>query len=251
LHFPKQSGVYIAIIASEYILQKIPISIPVIRILFNTLTLKVRLRINNKKKSFSAEPLMPKIVERVFLDFFSGVHWSLPLVVYGPLIGYWVYFAMNGFDWSWMTVAGIGAIGALCWTLVEYLIHRFVFHHQAKSKIGRRLIWIMHSVHHSNPNDPLRVVMPPSHSLPITACFYAVFYLIMGGVIAAAFMAGFTMGYVIYDLLHYLIHHGTRSGKFLGRIRKHHLRHHFKNPENGFGVSSMMWDNIFNTENSR
>ena len=56
--------------------------------------------------------------------------------------------------------------GYLFWTISEYAIHRFVFHFEPEKGIGARLHWIIHGVHHDHPNDPLRLVMPPSVSVP-------------------------------------------------------------------------------------
>jgi Fatty acid hydroxylase superfamily len=38
-------------------------------------------------------------------------------------------------------------LGFAAWTLLEYLVHRFVFH---RYSVGRRL----HQLHHDHPNDP-------------------------------------------------------------------------------------------------
>ena len=40
---------------------------------------------------------------------------------------------------------------------------------------------MIHGVHHDHPNDPLRLVMPPSASVPLALVFCAVFWLVLGG----------------------------------------------------------------------
>ena len=52
--------------------------------------------------------------------------------------------------------------GYAFWTLTEYWLHRVVFHFEPERGIGARLHWMIHGVHHDHPNDPLRLVMPPS-----------------------------------------------------------------------------------------
>ena len=56
------------------------------------------------------------------------------------------------------------------WTLTEYWIHRSVFHLEPKSRLGGRLHWIFHGVHHDHPNDPRRLVMPPIVTGPAGRC---------------------------------------------------------------------------------
>ncbi len=63
--------------------------------------------------------------------------------------------------------------GYLFWTLTEYWLHRLVFHFEPDDGLGPRLHWIIHGVHHDHPNDPLRLVMPPSVSIPLAPAFYA------------------------------------------------------------------------------
>ena len=61
--------------------------------------------------------------------------------------------------------------GWVFWTLTEYWLHRIVFHFEPEDGIGARLHWIIHGVHHDHPNDPMRLVMPPSVSVPLAPGF--------------------------------------------------------------------------------
>ena len=105
--------------------------------------------------------------------------------------------------------------GYLFWTLTEYWLHRIVFHFEPEDGIGARLHWIIHGVHHDHPNDPMRLVMPPSLSVPLAALFVYGFYLVLGSPTFLPFGAGFLAGYLGYDMLHYHVHHHrpkTRAG---------------------------------------
>jgi hypothetical protein len=75
--------------------------------------------------------------------------------------------------------AALLAAGWLFWTLTEYWMHRLVFHFEPEEGPGARLHWIIHGVHHDHPNDPLRLVMPPSVSVPLAAAFYGLFVLVL------------------------------------------------------------------------
>ena len=110
---------------------------------------------------------------------------------------------------------------------------------------------MIHGVHHDHPNDPLRLVMPPSVSVPLSAAFYGLFVLFVGSAAAPALAAGFLGGYLGYDMLHYYLHHHrprTRVGRVL---RELHMRHHFQDDTTGYGISAPYWDRIFGTATRR
>ena len=53
--------------------------------------------------------------------------------------------------------------GVLAWTLLEYLLHRYVFHFEPRedSEFQHDLSFLIHGVHHDWPYHPDRLVMPP------------------------------------------------------------------------------------------
>ncbi|MCS6988201.1 MAG: sterol desaturase family protein [Chloroherpetonaceae bacterium] len=193
----------------------------------------------------------PRMFRSDFAEFFSRVHWTVPLWLYVPFIAYLLWESFVVHRVGALAVAGLFALGVFLWTLAEYLLHQFVFHYHPKSEWGKRVIWIFHGVHHDYPSDPLRLVMPPVVSLPLAALFYGAFMFILGERLAPSLMAGFTLGYLIYDISHYAIHHFNLKGAYFGWIREHHMRHHFSEPNRGFGVSSPLWDIAFGTDFQR
>ena len=46
--------------------------------------------------------------------------------------------------------------GGLAWTLIEYSVHRFMFHFKARSGVGKYLVYLFHGIHHDDPNDDTR-----------------------------------------------------------------------------------------------
>ena len=191
----------------------------------------------------------PPMFERRWLDRLSRVHHTVPLFIYLPAI-----VALVVLTWGDMGPFA-GALwfagGYLMWTLTEYWMHRAVFHFEPAEGAGARLHWIIHGVHHDHPNDPMRLVMPPSVSVPLAALFFGAFVLVLGTPEAFPFMAGFLAGYLAYDMLHYHLHHHvptTRQGKWL---RELHMRHHFQDDTRGFGVSAPFWDRVFGTSQQR
>jgi sterol desaturase/sphingolipid hydroxylase (fatty acid hydroxylase superfamily) len=180
------------------------------------------------------------------LDRFTRVHHVVPVLIYVPIVVLLLAFAGTKLDL--IGFLGWTLVGYVLWTLTEYWLHRVVFHWEPERGIGARLHFLIHGVHHEHPNDPLRLVMPPSASLPLAALFVLVFWLVASGPAWLAVSAGFLGGYVVYDEMHFWLHHRvprTRLGKSL---RERHMRHHFQDDTRGFGISAPYWDRVFGTE---
>lgn len=187
-----------------------------------------------------------RMFESNFMEFFSHVHPATPLILYGPIIALMLYLAFVQKGLSFLAVLGFFVIGVLTWTLLEYVIHRYVFHYEPKTRVGRLLHFIMHGVHHDYPNDATRLVMPPIISVPLAVVFYIVFILTLGRFAPAA-LAGFGFGYVCYDTIHYATHHFAMKRGVWRWLKQYHLRHHYQDDQAGYGVSSPLWDYVFKT----
>src|SRR5437016_8446884 len=184
--------------------------------------------------------------ESDFMEFFSRVHPAIPLALYLLVVGYMLYVSIWQQKLSILAVAGLFALGILLWTPIEYLIHRYVFHYEPKTALGKQLHYIIHGVHHDYPNDARRLVMPPSISIPLAILFLALFAITLGR-FAPAVSAGFGFGYVCYDSIHYAIHHfAMKRGVWLW-LKQYHLRHHYRDDHVGYGISSPLWDYVFRT----
>jgi 4-hydroxysphinganine ceramide fatty acyl 2-hydroxylase len=187
-----------------------------------------------------------RMFESDFIEFFSRVHPATPLLLYMPVVGYMLYLSLWQRKLSILAVGGLFVLGILLWTLIEYLIHRYIFHYEPKSHLGKRLHYIVHGVHHDYPNDARRLVMPPSISVPLAVLFYLLFHLIFGRLAPSVF-AGLIFGYVCYDTLHYATHHFPMKRGLRLWLKQYHLRHHYKDDDAGFGISSPLWDYVFRT----
>ena len=51
---------------------------------------------------------------------------------------------------SWRTMPLL-IIGLFSWSLFEYVMHRFIFHYDARSRLGRKFLYHAHVSHHENP----------------------------------------------------------------------------------------------------
>lgn len=191
----------------------------------------------------------PRLFENPLLDKLSRVHWSIPLLVYVPIL---VLLAISGLRCLPLSFAAGGVIlGYAIWTLIEYFGHRFLFHWEFPGNFGARIHFLIHGVHHIHPSDPLRLVMPCLLSGPIMLIAFCVTQLVFGPVFGLPVLTGFIAGYLIYDMVHYYVHHAEPSTKWGKFMKRAHLLHHFQNPGLGFGVSAPWWDYIFHTQFTR
>jgi dihydroceramide fatty acyl 2-hydroxylase len=186
----------------------------------------------------------PKMFENDFLDFFTRVHPAVPVVIFGPAIAVLAYL---GFDGEGATALAWILGGYAFWTLTEYWLHRVVFHFERDNPLVQRFHFMIHGVHHDHPNDRLRLVMPPSASIPLAALFLLLFAAVLGPGAWEAFGAGFLGGYLAYDMLHYHVHHHVPKSRMGKKLRELHMRHHFQDGDRGYGVSAPWWDHVFGT----
>src|SRR5687768_5769464 len=131
----------------------------------------------------------PPMFKSPWLDRFTRVHPAVPVVLFLPAIV--ALFAFGAGRAGFWNSVGLFAGGYAVWTLTEYWLHRVVFHFEPEGGIGARLHWMIHGVHHDHPNDPLRLVMPPSASIPLASAFVALFWFALGPEKAPGFAAGF------------------------------------------------------------
>lgn len=186
-----------------------------------------------------------RMFESDLVERFSRIPPWQPPVLYVPAIAVLVALGVRAGGIAWPAFLGLFVAGALLWSLLEYGLHRFLFHYRPRSAFGRRLFWIMHGVHHDWPDDALRLVFPPIISLPLAVLFWWTFGRVAGDTLRYPLMAGFVSGYLAYDMLHYWVHHGRPTSRLGRGLRRHHMAHHFADARHGFGVSSPLWDRVF------
>jgi len=182
-----------------------------------------------------------------FLESLSKVHYFVPIIIFVPVILVCSYFAYDK-QIGALNYIGLFAAGLFIWTLTEYIMHRFVFHFVPKQQWALRLHFIFHGVHHDYPSDAKRLVMPPSASIPLASAFYFLFDYLLPANYIFGFFPGFILGYLVYDISHYAIHHFNFKGSFWKKIKQHHMLHHYQDPTKGYGVSSPLWDKVFNSD---
>lgn len=137
-------------------------------------------------------------------------------------------------------------IGVFSFSLIEYLIHRFVFHMELSTKNWIKIQYAIHGVHHEYPNDKKRLVMPPLLSLTLATLLFMIPYYTIGNY-AFAIMGGFYTGYALYLFVHYIVHAWKMPKNKLKTLWLLHNIHHFQDDKVAFGVSSPLWDKVFGT----
>ncbi|NWI54004.1 FA2H hydroxylase, partial [Calyptomena viridis] len=141
-------------------------------------------------------------------------------------------------------------LGMILWSLLEYLIHRFVFHMKppANNYYLITLHFLLHGQHHKSPFDSSRLVFPPVPASLVISFFYGVLRLLLPEVLGLSVFVGGLCGYVIYDMMHYYLHYGSpKKGTYLYGLKAYHVKHHFEHQRSGFGISTRFWDYPFQT----
>ncbi|KVG59777.1 hypothetical protein Ccrd_026336 [Cynara cardunculus var. scolymus] len=144
-------------------------------------------------------------------------------------------------------IAIILVMGIFVWSLLEYTLHRFLFHIKTKSYWGNTLHYLLHGCHHKHPQDGLRLVFPPTATAILLVPFWHFVKLISTPTVAPALFGGGLLGYVMYDVTHYYLHHGQPRNQVPKNLKKYHLNHHFRIQNKGFGITSSFWDKVFGT----
>lgn len=223
------------------------------------------------KHYVSNKDVSVRIFRNDLMEFFTHVHWTVPIVLYVPLVAIMVFVGRQHLAPGDVVLYVL--IGILLWTVVEYLGHRFAFHAgpviegevrdivaavplgepalRHMRTLRQKHYFLAHGVHHDFPNDTKRLVLPPSISIPLAVMFYLAFRAALGVGPGAAAYAGFVGGYVTYDTIHYAVHHFSLHNAALLYLKKHHYRHHYQDSTQDFGVTTPVWDYVMGTASQR
>ena len=151
-------------------------------------------------------------------------------------------------EFSWRQDSLLIGLGVLSWTLIEYGLHRFVFHYDARSVFGRRLLYAAHISHHEHPRARSRPFSGLVISLPIATAYLLLAWVATGSLHTASYMfLGLAAGYFCYEWLHFQAHHRRPRLRLFRYLRTYHLLHHHETPELRFGVTSPLFDLLLGT----
>ncbi|MAN27764.1 MULTISPECIES: sterol desaturase family protein [Mesonia] len=188
----------------------------------------------------------PQLFKNPILEKLTHTHISLPLIIFSVISAALIYYGVieKGFHTPEMILLFFA--GLLFFTFVEYIMHRYLYHIPATSERKKKISYTMHGVHHDYPKDKSRLAMPPVLSLIIATVLFIIYRVVLGDFVFG-FLAGFLIGYAAYLAVHYSVHAFKVPNNFLKVLWHHHSIHHYREPDRAFGVSSTIWDHIFQT----
>lgn len=167
-----------------------------------------------------------------YADFFIYGTIVLSLATYVCLQGQWLVRL------QWL---GEFALGMITWTLLEYVLHRWVLHRVP-------FIAPMHDAHHRAPRELLGT--PTWLSLSVMGLvFFLPIWREWSFIAASGVTAGIMMGFLWYGVTHHASHHGRPkllATRLSGCMRRH-LRHHYSKRAVNFGFTTAFWDHVFGT----
>jgi sterol desaturase/sphingolipid hydroxylase (fatty acid hydroxylase superfamily) len=144
---------------------------------------------------------------------------------------------------TWTSAAewlGAGMVGAVFWSLAEYVVHRTALHRAT-------YFAPMHGLHHAAPLDYIGTPAWISVSV-LSLVFLVPAWWFLGFNIADGLTVGVMVGYWWYGLVHHAIHHwANRPSPYFSELRAWHMRHHYSPKAGNFGVTTRLWDHVFGT----
>lgn len=133
-------------------------------------------------------------------------------------------------------------LGVLSWTLLEYILHRFVLHRIP-------VFALMHDAHHQ---VPLAFVGTPTWlSLAVIGAFvFLPAWALASSNTASGLTVGVMAGFFWYGIVHHAIH--FRWPRYIARrllvASRRHAQHHYAHQSGNFGVTTAFWDRVFGTK---
>ncbi|KQR70214.1 hypothetical protein ASF92_09445 [Pedobacter sp. Leaf176] len=86
-------------------------------------------------------------------------------------------YVLLEFQYSAIIIVSIFFMAMISWTFFEYFLSRFLFHYQATTGFGKRLVYVFHENHHEFPIERDRLFMPPVPSILLAGVVFSVFAL--------------------------------------------------------------------------
>jgi sterol desaturase/sphingolipid hydroxylase (fatty acid hydroxylase superfamily) len=126
--------------------------------------------------------------------------------------------------------------GMVFWTVIEYIVHRFVLH-------GFNPFRRLHAQHHA---QPMAMVYAPTllSAVLILVLIFIPARLLLSIWPACALTWGFTAGYLAYSITHHAVHHWQINSNWLKHRKRRHALHHACVRRNDYGVTSSIWDRL-------
>ena len=151
----------------------------------------------------------PRIFENPYMDLLSKTPWYVIPIFWTPIIT--LFFRVCISQYGWWSAIGCFPIGLFLWTVIEYTLHRFLFHVDDRlpdNRVCITLHFLLHGIHHFLPMDRyhelirLRLVMPPALGLILATPFIYLGLSVFPYGISHGIIGGVLFGFMMYDQLH-------------------------------------------------
>ncbi len=160
-----------------------------------------------------------------------------PVVIVGGVVV--LFVKTTGVDWFLLLSAAV--VGFAVWTLVEYILHRYVLH-------GVQPFKRWHEEHHQRPFALIGTSTLASLTLFVVLVFVPLSFTV-GRWLSLAATLGLVSGYLLYVVVHHAAHHWRAArGTWLYELKVAHARHHMKGVQGWYGVTTTFWDRVFGTD---
>ncbi|KAG1938230.1 fatty acid 2-hydroxylase [Pimephales promelas] len=197
-----------------------------------------------------------RLFENDFFEANTKTSWYMVPIVWMPMVIYlsWYCYTLLAQERTRLFITSdysilvhkysfpfIFMLGMFLWSLVEYCIHRFVFHMRppAHNYYLITLHFLLHGQHHKSPFDGSRLVFPPSLAAIAAGVFYLILMQLMSEGLGTSLFVGGMCGYVVYDMIHYYLHYGSpRKDSYLYGLKAYHVKHHFEHQRAGEDIIS-------------
>ena len=145
------------------------------------------------------------------------------------------------------------ALGVAAWTSLEYAVHRYILHGRFPDGPApwthalHKYFDHLHIEHHQRPWDGNHVSGTIRDTLPFALVLAAIGFFFPFHT-APVFLAGLLQAYIAEEWVHHSVHFCQFKGKYFQYIKRHHLYHHSpKGAGVGYGLSSGIWDVVWQT----
>lgn len=183
---------------------------------------------------------------RWLLYFFATKNPLTALFFVVPLVLFWL-FRMDFNSISKLNTFFLILAGFIQWSLLEYLLHRFLFHWRPKNIIVRNAVESIHIYHHRNIKDQEVITSGPVFAIFWSCINFSILNLLTLSLNQSAhIMFGLTIAYYAYEWIHYLVHHKNFNSGPMKYLQDYHLLHHERWHGN-YGQTSPLWDMLLGT----
>lgn len=143
-----------------------------------------------------------------------------------------------------LAIVGIVVAGAMTWSLLEYVIHRWLGH---DARFRPNLFESEHTRHHGQGDYFAPTGRKVVAALAVGGGLAWLATLLVSASVAVAYVGGLLIAYAAYEIVHRRAHTHPGWGPYGRWVRRHHFAHHFSDPRTNHGVTSPIWDLVFGT----